>query len=418
MAKIQLTSLILVFLTQTLTAQTIWHHPDSLVAMQTEDSISYMEEYSVYTVVRSTDTATTSMIWSITENDTLHTGVLTKGIYSYRAGILHSRYQRDFSRWCVYAYHSGIRMDSTKQHSLYLGSCIAHRTEDSTIIADTLSAAIEMEEMVFIPGTISRLESAAWQSYLAMKYGITLDYAPYIAPSDDTLWSPTADDNYYHRVVAIGADSTHLWQTTQSASKEHATVQLVATTPLQEGQYILLGDDDGEESWSLQADGISQLLRTWRMKQHNIDLPFSIVWHPTLEITNPDSVELKFCNQFEIEQYSIRPDSIVGDSAYWFTCPAISETMLLQISTIEDEENSSTTPNVVYNTSAGTLAINSLDPDKIYSYALYTNVGQLLFRPSPSRPDAIHVGNLPVGVYRIEAFENNQMAASVPLIVN
>ena len=92
MAKIQLTSLILVFLTQTLTAQTIWHHPDSLVAMQTEDSISYMEEYSVYTVVRSTDTATTSMIWGITENDTLHTGVLTKGIYSYRAGILHSRY--------------------------------------------------------------------------------------------------------------------------------------------------------------------------------------------------------------------------------------------------------------------------------------------------------------------------------------
>lgn len=418
MTKIQTTTLIFVFITEILSAQTIWHHPDSLVPMQTADSISYMEEYSVYTVVRSTDTATTSMIWGITENDTLHTGVLTKGIYSYRAGILHSRYQRDFSRWCVYAYHSGIRMDSTKRHGLYLGSCIAYHTEDSTIMADTLSAAIEIEEIVFIPSTISRLQSASWQSYLAMKYGITLDYAPYIAPSGDTLWSPTTDDNYYHRVVAIGADSVHLWQTSQSDSKEHATVQLVANAPLQEGQYILLGDDDGEESWSLQADGSSQLLRTWRMKQHNIDSPFSVVWHPALEVTNPDSVILTINNLYDIVQYSLRPDSIVGDSAYWFTCPAISETMLLKISTIEDDDDSATTPNVVYNASSGTLAINSLDPDKIYTYALYTNVGQLLFRPSPSRPDAIHVGNLPVGVYRIEAFENNQMMASAPLIVN
>lgn len=417
MTKIQ-TITILVLLAQSLSATSIWYHPDSLVAMQTEDSISYMEEYSVYTVVRSTDTATTSMIWGITENDTLHTGVLTKGIYSYRAGILHSCYQRNFARWCVYAYHSGLRLDSTKQHSLYLGPCIAYHIEDSIIIADSLSAAIEMEEMVFIPGTISRLESAAWQSYLAMKYGITLDYAPYIAPSGDTLWSPTADDNYYHRVVAIGADSTHLWQTTQSASKEHATIQLVATASLQEGQYILLGDDDGEESWSLQADGNSSLVRTWRMKQHYIDSPFSVVWHPTLEIANPDSVVLKFCNQFEIEQYSIRPDSIVGDSAYWFTCPATSETLTLQISTIENEgSDSSTTPYAVYNMSSGTIAFNNLDPDKIYLYALYNNVGQLLSRPSPSRPDAIHVGNLPVGVYRIEAYDHNQIAATAPLVV-
>jgi len=418
MTKIHFTSFILCILTQSIFASCIWHHPDSLIAMPIEDSLSYFEEYSAYSVVRSTDTTTTSMIWGITENDTLHTGVLTDGIYSHRAGILHSRLQHDFSQWYVYAYHSGIRMDSTKQHSLYLGSCIVHRTEDSTIIADTLSAAIEIEEIVFLPGSISRLQSATWQSYLAMKYGITLDYAPYIAPNGDTLWNPTLDDNYYHRIVAIGADSAHLWQTSQSASKEHATIQLVAPMPMQEGQYILLGDNDGEESWSLQADGSSQLFRTWCMKQHNIDSPFSIVWHPTLEVTIPDSVVLKLSNLFDVEQYRIHPDSIVGDTAYWFTCPAINETMILQMSTIEDEDKTATTPNVVYNASAGTVAISTLDPDKIYSYALYDNIGQLLFRPSPSRPDAIRVGHLPMGVYRIEAFDNNQMAASAPLIVH
>lgn len=103
MTKTQTTILILSLLARAISASCIWHHPDSLVAMPTEDSLSYFEEYSAYSVVHSTDTTTTSMIWGITENDTLHTGVLTDGIYSHRAGILHSRLQHDFSQWYVYA---------------------------------------------------------------------------------------------------------------------------------------------------------------------------------------------------------------------------------------------------------------------------------------------------------------------------
>lgn len=399
MTKIHFTSLILFILTQSISASCIWHHPDSLVVLPQEDSVAYMEDYTCYSVLRSADTVS-APLWSFVANDTIRYGVLTDGVI-VSGTYIPSRHPRDFSQWSVYAYHSGIRMDSTLSYTFRLDS-----------------GSVEMEELVFIPGSLTRRESAAWQSYLAMKYGITLDYAPYIAPNGDTLWSEKNDDEFYHRVVAIGADSAHLWQTSQSASKEHATIQLVAHTPLREGQYILLGDNDGEESWSLQADGSSQLLRTWRMKQHNIDQPFSIVWHPTVEVTHPDSVVLKVINHYDVEQHSIHPDSIVGDSAYWFTCPAISETMMLQISTIEEEDITSFTPDVVYNTSSGTIAMNNLDPDKIYSYALYTHVGQLLFRPSPSRPDAIHVGNLPAGVYRIEAFENNQIAASAPLVVH
>lgn len=383
----------------------IWYHPDSLVAMPIEDSISYMEEYSVYTVVRSTDTATNSLIWGISENNILHSGVLTKGSYSKNVGVLHPRSPRDFSRWCVYAYHSGIRLDSTLQHGLYLGA------------VDTLPAAIEMEEMTFLPGPITRLQSNAWQSYLAMKYGITLDYAPYIAPSGDTLWHPIQDENYYHRVVAIGSDSLHLWQATRSATKEEATLRIVASKPLNEGQYILLGDDDGPESWSLLFDGRSRLMCTWRIRQHNVVSPFSLAWHPSVEIDFPDSVILSLMDIYDMERQRIHPDSIVGDSVYWFTCPARSEAMMLQISTRQDDDNPSAKANAYYNKSSGMITINTLVPDKIYSYALYSNVGQLLFRPSPSRPDAIRVGNLPVGVYRLEAFENNQMATSVPVIV-
>lgn len=98
-----------------------------------------------------------------------------------------------------------------------------------------------MEEFVFFPGSVSRLESAAWQTYLALKYGVTLDYAPYVSPMRDTLWSPESDADYYHRIVGIGSDSLHQWSASCSSSKENATLQLVAPEPLAEGIYQFAG---------------------------------------------------------------------------------------------------------------------------------------------------------------------------------
>lgn len=413
----QLITLILVFLTQFLSAQTIWYHPDSVIVMPVEDSISYMEEYSVFTVVRSTDTTTTSMLWGITENDTLHHAVHTKGIYSHKAGIIQSRIQRDFSRWCVYAYHSGIRMDSAKQHTLRLGSTNITRPTASGSTIDSLSANIEMEEIVFIPGFTPRVQSNAWQSYLAMKYGITLDYAPYIAPSGDTLWSIVSDEAYYHRVVAIGADTIHRWQTSYSASKEGASMHIIYPHELKDGQYILLGDNDGEEHWVLQADGSSQLGRKWRMRRHGAEEMVALVWNTRMPISHPDSVVLSIYDSSETERERLHADSIVEDTAYWFTLSATDDVLTLSLSTIEYTDYDPSPSVINYSAASGTICMTMLDRNKVYSYALYTHLGQLLHRPAPSRPDAIRVGWLPTGIYRIEAFDGNNMVASEPLII-
>ena len=130
----------------------VWHRPDSLVVFPQEDSISWTDEYTVFSVVRSLNDSAPECLWSFAENDTVSAAVLTKGIYSTATGTLVSRNARDFSKWCVYAYHSGIHADSTKQRTLRFG---AQQTYQDETAADSLSAKIEMEEIAYfrLPGT-------------------------------------------------------------------------------------------------------------------------------------------------------------------------------------------------------------------------------------------------------------------------
>lgn len=64
----------------------------------------------------------------------------------------------------------------------------------------------------------------------------------------DTLWHQEDDAEYYHRVVAVGTDSTHEWSSTMSVSSENATLAIQISDNLSEGEYILLGDNDMDET--------------------------------------------------------------------------------------------------------------------------------------------------------------------------
>lgn len=186
----------------------VWYRPDSLVSLSQEDSVSWTDEYTVFSVVRSLDDSTPQCLWSFAEDDTVSTAILTRGIYTSNIGTLHFRNPHDFSKWSVYAFHSGICADSIKQCSLRLGEQMVY-TDTATI--DTLHSEIEMEEFAYFRGNVSKHASDAFQTYLALKYGVTLDYAPYISQSGDTLWHPTHDEEFYHRVVGLGNDTICGW---------------------------------------------------------------------------------------------------------------------------------------------------------------------------------------------------------------
>lgn len=399
-------------------AQQIWHRPDSTITLPSVDSILPTEEYTIVAVMKSLEPDTLQLLWGVRSDDTIRFAFLTNAHFSCRGGFSHSQSVRDYSKWCVLYSRTGCRMDTTQTHALWLGPAQVYYT-DSIYHADSISANVEIRELFYTSSPLSRVAKASWQSYMAMKYGITLDYVPYVSPAGDTLWHHEDDAEYYHRIVAVGTDSTHEWSATISSSLENASLAIQVADQLVQGEYILLGDNGLDETFIMSPDGYDCLSRTWRLRSHTQrNYGCSIVWTPMIQIPHPDSVWLDVRDSLDEIVYSLPVDSVVGDTAWFFSLPEMQPEQTLSFRTIRTGQIESFRNNVSYDASSGTISLSMLDFDKIYSYALYTNLGHLLFWPAPSRPDCIQVGNLPTGIYRIEAFENNQMAVSVPIIVH
>ena len=401
----------------------VWHRPDSLIFLQQKDSISWTDEYTVFSVVRSLTDSTAECLWSFAENDTLSTAVLSKGVYSPTTGKLLSRNPYDFSKWCVYAYHSGICADSTKQRSLSLGEQIV--PADSATI-DTLTARIEMEEMAYFRGNVSRLVSNAFQTYLALKYGVTLDYAPYISQTGDTLWHPADDEEFYHRVMGIGNDTVCGWSSLVSQSKEDSLLS-IRTDSLAPNEYILIGDDNGAANWREEYDGEYVLQRTWRLRrftqQPKVVTP--TLQLPALEET-ADSLRLKITDINGITLATILPDSLIEDSVCIFSiCQADTVVQLRlygvnphPIQTEQSDPNQSSGDDtnespLVFDATNKLLYISGYPDDQVFTLYLYDNVGKYITSVNTFNP--VDVRTLPNTVFYIEVMTDNQLVGAINL---
>lgn len=405
----------------------VWLRQDTTVQILSEDSISWTDEYTMYAVVRSLQPDSTECLWSFTEDDTVSLAVLTDGTYLFPAGKIRSRHPADFSRWCVYAYHSGLRLDSTKSHSMRLGEQVVYRQDSIGLVTDTLPAAIEVEEIAYFGRNVPLPVSGAFQTYLALKYGITLDYAPYLSPAGDTLWYPEADEHYYHHVVGIGSDTLYGWYSNVSETKEEAQMLLSADT-LMPGEYVLLGDDGGSLEWSPEPDGLYSLQCTWRMRQSvRYGRPISLKLSLS-EIGMVDSLRLIVTNENGLLPQLIKPDSIGQDSICYFTIDeaasvsqiqiyGIPRSLIAQASPLDaTSTNGDSETGIVIDPSGKAIVVNGFPDGQVFFLYLYDNTAKYLSTLSSMSP--IDISALPSSVLYIEIVANNQIIGAVPIPMN
>ncbi|MBR3648160.1 MAG: T9SS type A sorting domain-containing protein [Paludibacteraceae bacterium] len=410
-------------------AQTIWYKPDSLVAYPTMDRVPSTEEYTVVTVLRNLEPDSAQLLWGFTANDTLREAVLTNGIFRPTFGVCTSSNPRDFSRWNIYYYHTGCHIDSIPK-ALRLGSAIAHYTKDSVAHTDTLSANIAMEEFAYFPNNLRRTESASFITYLALKYGITLDdNAAYVSPAGDTLWHNERDRHYYHRVVGIGADTVHGWASAVSQSKEQAAFT-VSSTALRAGEYVIMGDNDGTLSWIPQPDSYYRLERQRQMRRHaSHPVPAVLGWRPAHPEQLPDSVWLVVTGAHEQQLSRSMATNCVGDSLWLFpltlsdtlltlqiegTAPAISRRVNARSNGGNDDGTAGMRVRYLPD---GRILVEGLGEDD-YTFILFDSSGKRIATPSCASDGSLLVGSLPQGVYHLEILKQGQLYADVPLVVN
>lgn len=136
-------------------------------------------------------------------------------------------------------------------------------------------------ELMVYDRALGFLERLQAESYLAIKYGITLPGGNYVNSKEKVLWHGEQDKKFANRVAGIGRDDAFGLYQKQSASTREAARLLVLsagplaasnaanTTPFENGNFLLWGDDNAALTLA-KGQGADSLLalvtRKWLMK--------------------------------------------------------------------------------------------------------------------------------------------------------
>lgn len=97
-------------------------------------------------------------------------------------------------------------------------------------------------------------DQAKVNSYLAIKYGITLDADPastatnynYVSSAGTTIWDGVANSNYHHDITGLGRDdASALLQLKSKSINDGSIVTLEIASPSTDGAFLVVGDNAG-----------------------------------------------------------------------------------------------------------------------------------------------------------------------------
>jgi hypothetical protein len=139
-------------------------------------------------------------------------------------------------------------------------------------------------EVVYFPWDLTANEKARVESYLAIKYGITLSGGTmnYLASDSSVLWNATTNSGYRNNITIIGRDDASALSQKQSRSASSGALvtvgngNTIASTNsgntnafTVDRSFLALSDNSGSLSWALSGAPTSRkiLSRVWRVQE-------------------------------------------------------------------------------------------------------------------------------------------------------
>lgn len=267
------------------------YFPDSTAVMRTAYPFKHISHLTVITVFNVADTVKEHAVWSLDLNgkqlSALSDQRLLRGktFYNYplkskEIPILNVSVQ-SFSK---------KRSDSV---TFLLGQCV---------LPDSSMAYFqgEIAECMVFDKFLKKAEILRIETYLALKYGITLYESNYVSPNDSILWNYDSNQTYSHAIAGIGRDSVFGLHQKQSCSGEEdvLTIGLGSlcllnkenTDSLPEGSYLIWGHDQGDMSCDNPYDSIPLWERKWLMEARR-----AASLSTTVKIKIPQQVKNQSC---------------------------------------------------------------------------------------------------------------------------
>lgn len=295
--------------TQQLARPTLWYQPDTtIISPALTDTISAPTSYTMMMVYQTLQPNEPQQLWRISRTDSVFYAITTHGLSTERIQPS-TRNTTPRTTPTIYTLQHTLRPDTA-----YRG---IYRLHTGATASD--SSQIALCEVAYFDSRLTKRQSLMFQTYLAIKHGITLDNAPYLSTRGDTLWHPKTDKTYYHRLQGIGTDTVYHLNTQQSTSLEDSLLHIFTANPLPINTYALIGDDDVPVGWSPYENGYALLQRTWQLRTTDTLPNICIALNKDHLPDAPDTLALILLNTDGDITQTIYPDSTDATNLLCYT---------------------------------------------------------------------------------------------------
>lgn len=219
------------------------------------DSVTLSDGFTVAVVYRVLTDTTEQRVWALESQGIVLGGLSTHSILGRNSEIQYSDHTQ-----------TGPLVNILSQ-TLPQGSERPERCLLKVGGYDSAACAIKVPEVMYYERKMTKEEMGRVQSYLAMKYGVTLDAADYVDGRGEVLWSCWQNRQYHNRLTAIGRDRAYGLHQLRSRSEVDGSLLTLSTDSLPDDTYIIIGDNGGGTSFVLDSvTGITVMGRRWRVE--------------------------------------------------------------------------------------------------------------------------------------------------------
>ena len=264
------------------------------------DSLPCSQSYTMIVVYKPLVDTVESAVWRLVYNDSVQRGLTTKRILLGSVDITYTDTTQ--SGPIINTLRQSVTdIDTAQRHCrLVLGG------------SDPVGSHLKISEVMYYCHKLGATELRKIQTYLAVKYGVTLEPVDHISGSDDTIWRISDNAEYHNRITGVGSDSVYGLLQTQSLSEVEGAVVTLKWDNIQPNSYLMTGDDNGDMEFT--DEGLFEKLgRTWKIVGKNLreQALFSIRADLAALPGGCDSLVLL------LDGSAVYPDSISGGIAWY-----------------------------------------------------------------------------------------------------
>ena len=274
----------------------IWYKPDT--AMHNPyltDSVPVPDSYTMMMVYHSLMPDSMLQLWSFTTDSD--------------SCIISNRRQTSIP--LIYTMYHTPPVDTTRTRSahLHIGS-----------EPDTVNRML-MYEAAYFPITLTRPQALMFQTYLALRYGITLSRSNYVSTQGTVIWDARLYRDFYHHIQGIGSDPFYNYYATRSVSLEDSLLRISSNDTLPPFSYALLGDDNAPLDWMPYEGNRAMLQRRWMLHSTGDTPALSLSLSNYASLNNADTLLLAILTEEDELVAAISPENT--DSITTYTLPSL-----------------------------------------------------------------------------------------------